>query len=262
MLKYMDLNTIEVFISGDRLTPSCCHTWDLNVSHHVIRHGKQTPGSCESRKNSKYTPPSRQHTKPREKMHSTVTPLVEWILVLGKGNGASLLYLDLIISDLCAWKVERIHSSSGGARDQEIIDIFDWVVDVIWCIWILDLINHSNVHTTQERPVLIMLIRRMDWCCFYYFLRNSLVALLEALFARNAVEVWHISDFPSQPLDHIYWFVCLFVVTKPEKPYFASCVGRKVNPHGVITGFWVFGLLCSRTAGDSITSETHTSGAQ
>ena len=23
-----------------------------------------------------------------------------------------------------------------------------------------------------------------DWCCFYYFLRNSLVALLEALFAR------------------------------------------------------------------------------
>ena len=24
-----------------------------------------------------------------------------------------------------------------------------------------------------------------DWCCFYYFLRNSLVALLEALFALN-----------------------------------------------------------------------------
>ena len=24
-----------------------------------------------------------------------------------------------------------------------------------------------------------------DWCCFYYFLRNSLVALLEALFARK-----------------------------------------------------------------------------
>ena len=24
----------------------------------------------------------------------------------------------------------------------------------------------------------------IDWCCFYYFLRNSLVALLEALFAR------------------------------------------------------------------------------
>jgi len=23
-----------------------------------------------------------------------------------------------------------------------------------------------------------------DWCCFYYFLRNSLVALLEALFSR------------------------------------------------------------------------------
>jgi len=25
----------------------------------------------------------------------------------------------------------------------------------------------------------------IDWCCFYYFLRNSLVALLEALFARD-----------------------------------------------------------------------------
>ena len=44
-------------------------------------------------RNSKYTP--RQHTQPREKMHSTATPLVERILVLGKGNGASLPYLFL-----------------------------------------------------------------------------------------------------------------------------------------------------------------------
>ena len=28
-----------------------------------------------------------------------------------------------------------------------------------------------------------------DWCCFYYFLRNSLVALLEALFARLCLSV-------------------------------------------------------------------------
>jgi len=82
--------------------------------------------------------------------------------------------------------------------------------------WILDLINQGNDHTTQERPVLIMLIR------------------------RNAVEVWHISDFPSQPLDRICLFVCLFVAIKPEKVFFASCVGRKVNPRGVITGFWFF----------------------
>jgi len=27
----------------------------------------------------------------------------------------------------------------------------------------------------------------IDWCCFYYFLRNTLVALLEALFARHYV---------------------------------------------------------------------------
>jgi len=30
-------------------------------------------------------------------------------------------------------------------------------------------------------------------------------------------------------------FVCFFVAIKPEKPYFASCVGREVNPLGVIT---------------------------
>ena len=43
---------------------------------------------------------------------------------------------------------------------KKIIDIFDWVVDVNWRIWFLDLINHGNDHTAQERPVLIMLIRR------------------------------------------------------------------------------------------------------
>ena len=30
-------------------------------------------------------------------------------------------------------------------------------------------------------------------------------------------------------------FVCLFVEIKPEKLYSASCVGREVNPLGVIT---------------------------
>jgi len=53
-------------------------------------------------------------------------------LSLGKG----LPCLDLPVSDLCAWKVERILSSSGGGHDQEIIDIFDWVVDVSWG-WVL-----------------------------------------------------------------------------------------------------------------------------
>ena len=43
----------------------------------------------------------------------------------------SAKYLDLPISNLCARKVERIHSSSRGGRDQEIIDIFDGVIDVV-----------------------------------------------------------------------------------------------------------------------------------
>ena len=34
----------------------------------------------------------------------------------------------------------------------------------------------------------------IDWCCFYYFLRNSLVALLEALFARN-----------------VYRYICVYI---------------------------------------------------
>jgi len=37
-----------------------------------------------------------------------------------------------------------------------------------------------------------LILRRacaIDWCCFYYFLRNSLVALLEALFAPTMCSV-------------------------------------------------------------------------
>ena len=54
------------------------------------------------------------------------------------------------------------------------------------------------------------------------------------LIRRNSVEVWHISDFPPQPLDRIGLFVCLFVQIKSGKLYFASCVGREVNLLGVI----------------------------
>ena len=43
---------------------------------------------------------------------------------------------------------------------KKIIYIFDWDVDVSWRIWFLVLINHDNDHTAQERPALIMLIRR------------------------------------------------------------------------------------------------------
>ena len=48
---------------------------------------------------------------------------------------------------------------------------------------------------------------RIDWCCFHYFVRNSLVALLEALCARivffSFVNIW-ISFFPW----HFFVFVC------------------------------------------------------
>jgi len=38
-------------------------------------------------------------------------------------------------------------------------------------------LRHWNMYQTHDFV--------FDWCCFYYFLRNSLVALLEALFARS-----------------------------------------------------------------------------
>jgi len=159
-------------------------------------------------------------------MHSTATPLVERILVLVKGNGASLPYLDLPVSDLCAWKVERIHTSSGGGRDQEIIDIFDWVLDVSWRIWILDLINHGrlNDHTAQEpeRPAVIMLIR------------------------RNSVEVWHIARIEKRGgdlfLEKIDTLPATGAVVEGEGPRDScsrsacdflgmSCVLERVVPH-------------------------------
>jgi len=65
-------------------------TWTF-LSHHVTCRGNQTLGRCWSCRNSKYTP--RQDTQPREKMYNTTTPLVERILVLGKGDGVSLPYL-------------------------------------------------------------------------------------------------------------------------------------------------------------------------
>jgi len=38
---------------------------------------------------------------------------------------------------------------------------------------------------TQERKKHTLTESRIDWCCFYHFVRNSLVALLEALCARR-----------------------------------------------------------------------------
>ena len=51
----------------------------------------------------------------------------------------------------------------------------------------------------------------IDWCCFYYFVRNSLVALLEALCARIfSLDSW-ISVFSD-----IYFLVCARSLTKPS----------------------------------------------
>ena len=61
----------------------------------------------------------------------------------------------------------------------------------------------------------------IDWCCFYYSIRNSLVALLEALFARiyfrfeNQIELLVFDN-------HIFCFACskwkIFSTTKAVSP--------------------------------------------
>ena len=80
----------------------------------------------------------------------------ERILVLVKGKGASLPYLNLPVSDLCARKVERIHSSISGDCDQEIIDIFDWVIDVSW---------HLNSWPHQRLQMTIPRRSAQSWSC-------------------------------------------------------------------------------------------------
>jgi len=50
-----------------------------------------------------------------------------------------------------------------------------WGIWGAWTSWILcTFASHTSLPASSD----------IDWCCFYYFLRNSLVALLEALFAR------------------------------------------------------------------------------
>ena len=60
-----------------------------------------------------------------------------------------------------------------------------------------------------EHPFLFSI----DWCCFYYFLRNSLVALLEALFARVSTArdvVTVLLAFAEYLLLNIHIFTCTY----------------------------------------------------
>ena len=55
-------------------------------------------------------------------------------------------------------------------------------------------------------------IPTIDWCCFYYFLRNSLVALLDALFARIFLDLRY-------RCAEIFFFIFLGLsLTKPLPP--------------------------------------------
>jgi len=81
----------------------------------------------------------------------------------------------------------------------------------LYLLFTISMYSHCILHPPNDFCFLILLgmysytsdlsaSLMIDWCCFYYFLRNSLVALLEALFAR---------DFPGKPclpchIAHLY----------------------------------------------------------
>jgi len=46
-------------------------------------------------------------------------------------------------------------------------------------------LQHTATHCNTLHHTATRCSTLFDWCCFYYFLRNSLVALLEALSART-----------------------------------------------------------------------------
>jgi len=68
------------------------------------------------------------------------------------------------------------------------VTLSHWTGTVSWDL--CDLHPLSPVTGARAQQVVCVLfcfinLRVIDWCCFYYFLRNSLVALLEGLFARR-----------------------------------------------------------------------------
>jgi len=77
--------------------------------------------------------------------------------------------------------------------------------------------NHWNDPASEYETQLIKpapsLPALIDWCCFYYFVRNSLVALLKVLCARifsfRFVNIGFVSGF------FFFVFVCARSLTKP-----------------------------------------------
>ena len=62
---------------------------------------------------------------------------------------------------------------------------------------------HIAIHTCVYKYIYVYI----DWCCFYYFLRNSLVALNEALFARINICIYICIYI------YIYIYICIHIYT-------------------------------------------------
>jgi len=153
-------------------------------------------------------------------MHSTATPLVDRILVLGKGNGASLPYLFIIlislssVSVLDSWEVDRIHSSRGGARNKK---------SLTSSIESLTSVDASEFLTSSIKVMTIPRRSAQSWSCWS-----------GGMCLRSGISAWQWLP-ASVSGSHFCFLFCLFIGIKPEKLYFASYVGREVNPLGVIT---------------------------
>ena len=71
----------------------------------------------------------------------------------------------------------------------------------------IDMNVSHNKNTCRTRHLhIIQSLKQIDWCCFYYFVRNCLVALLEALCAR-------IFFFGFVNIGFFWYFICVCKVS-------------------------------------------------
>ena len=203
--------------SWDRLTPPCCHTRRerfLVITLPAVENKRSWAWSC---RHSKYK--LRQHNQPREtwNMHSTATPLVERILVLGKENGASLPYLFIILISLSAISALERSTEFTAAVAEPVTK-----KSLTSSIEPLTSVDASKFLTSSIKVMTIPRRSAQSWSCWSGGMQ-----------LRSSISAW---QWLPASVSASYLFVCLFVVgIKPEKLYFASCVGREVNPLGVIT---------------------------
>ena len=87
-----------------------------------------------------------------EKMLTTATPLVDRIIVLGKGNSASLPYLDLPVINLCPKSSREFTEAAAEAVTKKSLTSSIESLTSVDASKFLTSSMTVNDHTTPERP--------------------------------------------------------------------------------------------------------------